>query len=192
MKKRPIVTVCILAILITGLILFITISLDRFYLLVENTVNNQEVLRLPVRPGSILIIQSVHSYEKDLQWDFYRIAANGGLALATTGFTFFSYDARNSTYPKGYSLSAGTAKITGIDQNYALIFPCLEMRIAYTVPQWLIIGSEIYQFQSFGKPGEKLRISVKPSFKRAHFEKDGGENKWMVRLGNHMRPGHVL
>lgn len=159
-KRKP-VAWGLLAFLAAVALLFLLWQRPLSYRLIAvNTADGREVMRVPVKPGDYFTIEFIHSYEKSPIWDFYKILPDGQICYAGTAFTFFSYDSRNTTFPKGYSLAAGTGKIVDIDKNYHVVFPELEMRVGITVPQWLVIKGDIYQFQALGKPGEKIQFRV--------------------------------
>jgi hypothetical protein len=155
------------------LIIFITLALaiSLIYGLGLNTthrelqvwdVNSDKLLAAyDVETGDKLGFKFIHSYDKGPVWDYFIIQKDGSLLLHEVAFGVQSYDGRELTYPDiPRILKDGVVYLKDIDKVYSEIYSQYNVRVPYTVPQWILFGNKAVELSSLAPSGTLLKIKV--------------------------------
>jgi hypothetical protein len=143
------------------LIFFIDVQPSRPVLQVWNTETAQLVEQIDVKTGEMIGIKFIHSYDKGPVWEYFIIQEDGSFLLHEVAYNVASYDARDQTFPKATrELLDGIAYLRDIDSLYTVVQPEFQLRVPYSVPQWVLLNDQELELADWASPGTLLTIKI--------------------------------
>jgi len=123
-----------------------------------------------IQPGQKFGLRFLHSYERGWVEETYKVKDGSSFVLTAHAFQIFNYDSRELTYPGEFHMDDdGFARVTGIEKYREVRFELLPVRVANTVPQFLITGDRVLSLPDMVPKGSLLVVQVKAVRRLATF-----------------------
>jgi len=114
-----------------------------------------------VKPGDVVILRFIHSYEKGWVEETYRVDENNYIYPVAHRFQVFNYDMREATYPGDFKIADdGYAYVTNIDKYIKVPIRNWSIRVAYTVPQMLFVRGDKISLKDLLPPGTRVTLNI--------------------------------
>ena len=114
-----------------------------------------------VEPGDKVQLKFLHSYEKGWVEENYRVDGENFIYPVSHRFQVFNYDVREATYPGDFRMGDdGYASVTNIDKYVKVPINEWTIRVAYTVPQMIIVNGAEVSLRDLLPSGDSLMLSI--------------------------------
>ncbi len=153
-QRKIKVRVCILLAAVFLSALFLPVKM----LVVENEAGTT-VFRHRAADGTEFRYRFFHSYDKDWVEETFVIRGNH-FNMAKHRFRAFTYDAREHTFPGDFYFEDGYGVVDNIEQYHESRMEKLDIRVARTVVQYLIIQGEERLINDLAQPGSLLKLKI--------------------------------
>ena len=145
------------------LLVFVIIAVYALVPIKILSVRNEEgvtVFKQRVVNGTEFTYRFLHSYDRDWVEETFVIRKSH-FNMARHRFRAFTYDARELTYPGDFYFEEGYGVVDNIEQHHETRMEKLDIRVARTVDQYLIVKGEQTSFSDLSQPGDLLTLEIK-------------------------------